>query len=59
MKTLIWRLRYVHELRKLLKLPWQACYSMSGSALENVSYDLTESPIDAAQDEFEEWRNCL
>lgn len=55
MKKLIWRIRYTIEIRRLLYLSWRVAWDMSGSGLENVNGDTSESPLECAEDEYQEW----
>lgn len=59
MKRIIWKIRYARELRRLLKLPWMLCFETAGIALEELKYDLSENPKDAAYDEYDAWLQCL
>lgn len=52
----VWKVRYAQELRRLLKLEWRMCWYSAGEALAMVDGDLTECPLDMAQNEFDEWR---
>lgn len=59
MKTLIWKIRYALEIRRLLDLPVRVCWDMAGSTVESLGDDIEIwGPIEAAEDEVEEWRNC-
>lgn len=55
MSTIIWRIRFAVRLRKLLSLPWRDCWDYSASWLEINHHDLSESPTECAEAEFEEW----
>jgi len=57
MRKLIWKLRYSIELRRLLALPWQQCWEAAGAWLEMLNGDLSESPIECAREEYEEWNS--
>jgi hypothetical protein len=58
MKTLIWKLRFTFAIRRLLNTPWALSWSMADSNFENLHGDLTECPINAAEEERAEWFRC-
>ena len=55
MKTLFWKFRYAKHLKKLLGLTMKESLISAVSALENIDYDLTECPIDCADEEASCW----
>ena len=60
MKKLFWKFRYARHLKKKLGLTMRQCLDNAESALENIDFDLTECPIDCAQEEVYQWAsNCL
>lgn len=55
MKTLIWKLRFCLEIRRLLRLSWLMCWQTAEANLEMLGDDLSECPVQAANDEFDAW----
>ena len=59
MKTLIWKIRYAFEIRRLLKLSLRMSWQMAGCAIENYGNDIEIwSPKEAAEEERDEWLAC-
>ena len=56
MKKLIWKIRYVLRIRKLLLMSLRDAWDCADSSLENVDYDLSECPLDMA---YEEYNACM
>lgn len=55
MKKMIWKIRYAARVRKLIGMSWKMAWGGAESALENLNYDLSECPFDAAQEESYAW----
>ena len=56
MKTIIWKIRYALEVRKLLGVTLRMGWEMAGSAVESMGDDINIwSPKDAAEDERDAW----
>lgn len=59
MKTLLWKLRYAREIRKLCGVSWLVGWDMAGSAVEMLGADIEfVSPRTAAEEERDEWLAC-
>lgn len=58
LKTFIWKIRYIIAIRRLLRIPYRWCWENAGSALENINGDISECPIECANDERDEWVAC-
>jgi hypothetical protein len=59
MKTLIWKIRYALEIRKLCGVSLLAGWDMAGSTLEMFGGDTEEcTPKEAAEEERDEWIQC-
>ena len=61
MKNLLWKIRYVIEIRKLLRTPlglsWEmACWTVEVHASDIQDGSLT--PRQAAEEERDEWARC-
>lgn len=60
MKTLIWKVRYMFEIRKLLCLSFWFAWEMAGSAVESLGKDIDLwSPKDAAEEERDAWLSSI
>lgn len=59
MKTIIWKIRFSIELRRILRLPWGWCWDSAGSWVEMLKGDLSECPKGCAEEEFDSWRASL
>lgn len=57
MKNLLWKFRCARHLNKRAMLGWKMSWEIAGSLLESVEYDLTENPIDVADDDLSYWRD--
>lgn len=58
MKTLIWKIRYALEVRKLCGVSLLVGWDMAGSTVESYASDIADgllSPKDAAEEERDAW----
>ena len=59
MKTLLWKIKYTLEARKLLRVSLSLGWEMAGSTVEMLGDDINHvSPKQAAEDERDEWLAC-
>ena len=60
MKKLFWKFRYARHLKKSLQITMRQALDNAESMLEMIDYDLTECPIDMAQEEiYQGASDCL
>ncbi len=58
MKTLIWKFKYMLEVRKLCRVSFLTGWDMAGSTVECYASDIADgslSPKEAAEDDAYEW----
>jgi hypothetical protein len=59
MKTLIWKVRYAVEIRKLVGVSLYTGWQMAGATVESYGDDIDIwTPKDAAEEERDEWLAC-
>jgi hypothetical protein len=60
MKTIIWKIKYTLEIRKLCGVSLLVGWDMAGSTLEEMFDGDTEecTPKEAAEEERDEWIRC-
>ncbi len=51
----VWKARYAKYLKKRLGISYLMAHESAGAALENIDYDLSECPIDSANEEISCW----
>jgi len=60
MKTLLWKIKYTLEVRKLLGVSLRMGWDMAGSTVESFASDIADgslTPKEAAENERNEWAN--
>jgi len=59
MKVLIWKIKYVIAIRRLLRTPIRVSWDMAGSTIESMGSDIDiYTPQEAAEAERDEWIAC-
>lgn len=59
MKTLLWKIRYAREIRKLCGVSLLTGWDMAGGTVEMLGEDIDHvSPQTAAEEERDEWLAC-
>lgn len=55
MTKLFWKIKYARHLKKRIGLSFFQCMNNAKAALESADYDLTECPIEWADEEYYAW----
>lgn len=60
MKTLIWKIRYAIEIRKLTCVSYRVAWDMAGATVEMLGDGIDDcTPKEAAEEERDEWVRCM
>lgn len=59
MKTIIWKIRYMLAIRRLVGVSFRIGWNMAGGTVESLGDDLENcTPLEAAEAERDEWIVC-
>jgi len=58
-RVFFWKVRYAIYFGDRLELEFSEAWNHAGSSLENINYEVSECPMDIADEDINVWRqNC-